>query len=76
MLSSTIDYLKEKHMEAQDRKLERSIIVIISIGFAIWSTLFIYKSSVIAIDGQRYFCLFDDAMISMRYASNFSHELR
>lgn len=75
MLSSTIDYLKEKHMEAQDRKLERSIIVIISIGFAIWSTLFIYKSSVIAIDGQRYFCLFDDAMISMRYAWNFSHGL-
>ena len=31
------------------------------------------ESSVVAIDGRRYFGLFDDAMISMRYAWNFSH---
>ena len=52
---------------------EKSIIGIISIGFAVWSAAFIYGSSFIAIDGKRYFCLFDDAMISMRYAWNFSH---
>jgi arabinofuranosyltransferase len=52
---------------------ENAIIGIISIGFAIWSAAFIYGSSFIAIDGKRYFCLFDDAMISMRYAWNFSH---
>src|SRR5574341_330733 len=38
-----------------------------------WSGLFIYQSSFIAIDGQRYYSLFDDSMISMRYAWNFAH---
>ena len=52
---------------------KRYILMMISIFFVIWSAIFIYKSSFIGIDGQRYFCLFDDAMISMRYAWNFSH---
>ena len=60
-------------MDAPNRKLEKVIITVISIGFLIWSTVFIYRSSFIAVDGKRYFCLFDDAMISMRYAWNFSH---
>lgn len=47
--------------------------VIVSSVFVIWSILFIYRSSFIAIDNERYFCLFDDAMISMRYAWNFAH---
>jgi hypothetical protein len=34
---------------------------------------FIISSSFIAMDGHRYFSLFDDAMISMRYASNLAH---
>ena len=46
---------------------------LITIGFVTWGVLFIYRSSFIAIDGQRYFSLFDDAMISMRYAWNLSH---
>jgi len=41
--------------------------------FVAWASLFIYKSSFVGIDGRRYFCLFDDAMISMRYAWNLSH---
>jgi len=49
------------------------IIAGIAIGFIIWAAIFIYRSSFIAIDGQRYFSLFDDAMISMRYAWNLSH---
>jgi len=44
-----------------------------SILFIFWSGLFIYNTSFIAIDGKRYFCLFDDAMISMRYGWNFAH---
>jgi arabinofuranosyltransferase len=44
-----------------------------SLAFVLWSATFIFKSSFVAIDGHRYFCLFDDAMISMRYAWNFSH---
>jgi arabinofuranosyltransferase len=51
--------------------------VIVGIGacFIAWASLFIYHSSIVGIDGWRYFCLFDDAMISMRYAWNFSHGL-
>jgi arabinofuranosyltransferase len=41
--------------------------------FVAWASVFIYRSSSIGIDGKRYFCLFDDAMISMRYAWNLSH---
>ncbi len=41
--------------------------------FLVWCGVFISKSSFIAVDGQRHFCLFDDAMISMRYAWNLSH---
>jgi hypothetical protein len=62
-------------MHVLNRKLEKTIITVISIGFLIWSVVFIYRSSFIAVDGKRYFCLFDDAMISMRYAWNFSHGL-
>ncbi|MBN1561226.1 hypothetical protein JW998_13315 [candidate division KSB1 bacterium] len=62
-------------MEIPSRKRENLILLIISVGFIIWSTAFIYRSSFVAVDGRRYFCLFDDAMISMRYAWNFSHGL-
>ncbi len=62
-------------MNTSNRKLENIVLITISIGFVLWSAAFIYRSSLIAIDGNRYFCLFDDAMISMRYAWNFSHGL-
>src|SRR5215207_5947157 len=42
---------------------------VIAACFVAWASAFIYKSS-FTIDGKRYFCLFDDAMISMRYARN------
>ncbi len=60
-------------MQKPNQKLEKGSIFILSIGFVIWSAVFISQTSVIAFDGHRYFCLFDDAMISMRYAWNFSH---
>lgn len=62
-------------MYISNQKLEKMIVVAISIGFIIWSSFFIYRSSFIGIDGKRYFSLFDDAMISMRYADNLSHGL-
>lgn len=62
-------------MDTNSKKLDKYILAVISLGFMIWGMAFIYKSSFIAIDGKRYFCLFDDAMISMRYAWNFSHGL-
>jgi hypothetical protein len=50
-------------------------ILIVTIIFVIWSATFIYRVSFIGIDGIRYFNLFDDAMISMRYAWNLSQGL-
>ncbi len=55
------------------RKQEVVTFTTISSVYLIWASLFIYQSSYIAIDGQRYFSLFDDSMISMRYAWNFAH---
>src|SRR5215211_1138504 len=48
------------------------VLAIVGIGacFVAWASLFIYYSSFVGIDGRRYFCLIDDAMISMRYAWN------
>jgi arabinofuranosyltransferase len=61
------------------KRLTRSAhtIGIVGLGacFVAWASLFIYQSSFVGIDGRRYFCLFDDAMISMRYAWNLSHGL-
>jgi len=44
--------------------------VLLAVGFVAWAGWFVYDSSFIAVDGQRRFCLYDDAMISMRYAHN------
>jgi hypothetical protein len=38
-------------------------------GFLAYAAAFIYRTSFV-IDGERYFSLFDDAMVSMRYARN------
>src|SRR6185295_1152446 len=38
-------------------------------AFVTWSAMFIYHTSFL-VDGVRYTCLFDDAMISMAYARN------
>lgn len=44
----------------------------ISLLYALWALAYIWNSSYVASDGRRYFNLFDDAMISMRYAWNFA----
>jgi hypothetical protein len=41
-------------------------------GFVAYACLFIYRTSFV-VGQERYFCLFDDAMISMRYARNLAH---
>jgi len=50
-------------------KLPRLIFVSILIAFGFYAARFIEKTSFI-IEGQKYYVLFDDAMISMRYAKN------
>ena len=44
------------------------LIVLVLGAYAGW---FIYRSSFV-VEGKRYFCLFDDAMVSMRYAANWA----
>jgi hypothetical protein len=59
-------------MSPQKRRYNLPIILIATI-FVIWCLIFIYQISFIGIDGRRYVNLFDDAMISMRYAWNLAH---
>lgn len=46
---------------------------LVALLFAVWAGVFIYRTSMMGIDGQRHYCLFDDSMISMRYAWNLAH---
>ncbi len=66
--------MTEPYETVHEKKTE-ILIAFFTLAFVLWGSAFIYRTSFIAIDGKRYFCLFDDAMISMRYAWNFSHGL-
>ncbi len=55
-----------KKMSRTDR-----VFTLIALAYCVYAFLFILKTSFI-IGGTRYFSLFDDAMISMRYAKNFA----
>jgi arabinofuranosyltransferase len=46
--------------------------ILILLLFSLYASAFIYRTSFI-VNGIRYFSLFDDAMISMRYAMNFAN---
>ena len=45
------------------------IFLLILVGYAVYAGIYIYRTSFV-VDGARYFVLFDDAMVSMRYARN------
>jgi hypothetical protein len=53
------------------RKGQLAFALIIT-GFVIYAALFIYRTSFL-VGGERYFSLFDDAMIAMQYAKNLAH---
>ncbi len=53
------------------RRLSRGLTVLLLV-FGLWAGWFIHRSS-FEVEGQRYFCLFDDSMISMTYARNLVH---
>jgi len=57
------------------RLTSRGLIAAAAVGFLVWSVGFVYRASFVAIDGKRYFYLFDDALVSMRYAWNARHGL-
>ena len=48
------------------------ILALILVAWVLYAAAFIYLTSTV-VDGVRYFLLFDDEMISMRYAANFVH---
>jgi len=50
------------------KRLSALIGALLALLYTAWAIPFMLESSVVAIDGRRYFGLFDDAMISMRYA--------
>lgn len=54
-----------------DRKRNRWIFGLVLALFAAYAFAYIYRTS-FTICGTRYFCLFDDAMISMQFAKNFA----
>lgn len=62
-----------EHHETIHKKNKTLLIGGFMLVFIVWGVFFIHRTSITAIDGKRYFCLFDDAMISMQYAWNFSH---
>lgn len=61
--------------EKRATSYERTVLFVIAAGFLAWSAVFIFRSSFVGIDGNRYFSLFDDAMISMRFGWNLAHGL-
>lgn len=67
----TIIKIVSSQMVAPQKRCNRSKIVftLLVAAFALYAGLFIYRTS-FSIDGVRFFSLFDDAMISMRYAQN------
>lgn len=75
--ASNQDFLDSHSSKTTKRLVPRNahLFVVFGLGacFVAWASLFIYRSSFVGIDGERYFCLIDDAMISMRYAWNLSH---
>lgn len=42
------------------------------VGYLFYAVIYIFRTSFV-IEGERFFCLFDDGMISMRYAKNFAN---
>lgn len=50
-----------------------AVLLILAAGFVCWAACFIEASSVLVDGTTRYYVLYDDAMISMRYAWNFAH---
>jgi len=48
-------------------------VLVLIVAYLVWAGLFIRSTSFVAIDGGRYYSLFDDAMISMRYGWNLAH---
>lgn len=56
-------------MQAKAKQTSKTIFALILAAYIVYAGVYIYRTS-FEFAGQRYFALFDDAMISMRYARN------
>ena len=56
-------------MYMKPQKIGNIIFLLLLLLYGIYAGIYIFKTSFV-VDGERYFVLFDDAMISMRYARN------
>jgi len=54
-----------------DRAIDRRLFAVAVAAFLTYAGLFVARTSFV-VGGERYFSLFDDAMVSMRYARNFA----
>lgn len=72
MFADTVLRKRKKNM--RDNTFNKSLYLsLVTAAFLLWSATFVWRTSFIGIDERRHFCLFDDAMISMRYAWNLAH---
>jgi len=51
---------------------DRAALALLLAAYLVYALLFILRTSFV-VGGERYFSLFDDGMVSMRYAKNFAH---
>ena len=67
--AATVDgHLHDRRAERDPRRA-RVLFGATVAAFLVYAAVFIYRTSFV-VDGERYFSLFDDAMVSMRYARN------
>ncbi len=57
----------------RSRRAERTGMALLATLFVAWACAFVRTSSFVSADGVRRYFLFDDSMISMRYAWNLAH---
>ena len=67
--TATIDGSTRDGADERDLRLARVLFGATVAAFLVYAAVFIYRTSFV-VDGERYFSLFDDAMVSMRYARN------
>ncbi len=60
---------RDRSMHHPDLRKTRSLFTLVLLLYVLYAGAFIFRTSFV-VDGVRHFCLFDDAMISMRYAKN------
>jgi uncharacterized membrane protein len=58
---------------ARPTKATWASLAVLLAAYLVWAGMFISSSSFKAFDGERYYSLFDDAMVSMRYGWNLAH---